>query len=196
MATTQPYPESELLLRLAAGEEGAMKALYESYFSRLYYFAFKMIGVEREAEDIAQEALMSFWQRRDQFTHSTLKEAGSYLFTIARNRCYNYTRDKNTRISKHAEIAAEQEISEDSLTLNIIREDIFNRIYQEIQQLAPAQVALLKMIFIENLDTAEIAERLQTTPNNVRNQKARALEKLKTALLRKKLLTQILLLFY
>jgi RNA polymerase sigma factor (sigma-70 family) len=195
LSANQPYSEEELLFRLAEGDEKAMKQLFELYYPRLYYFAYKLIDDGIEAQDIAQEAVLNFWQRRKNFSTGTLKEAEAFMFTVARNRCYNFTRNKNTRSSKHAMLASTLVLSEDSLELGIMREDIFNRIYREIQQLAPAQVQLLKMIFIENLETAEIAERLEITPNNVRNQKARALEKLKAALLRKRLLIQILLFF-
>lgn len=196
MSPNQTYNEEELLQRIAEGDEGAMKQLFELYYSRLYYFAFKLINDSMEAQDIAQEAVLNFWQRRKNFSASTLQEAEAFLFTVARNRCYNYTRNQNTRNSKQAMLASTQELSDDSVELGIMREDIFNRIYQEIRQHAPAQFQLLKMIFIENLETAEIAQRLAITPNNVRNQKARALEKLKTSLLRKRLLSQILLFFH
>lgn len=173
-----------------------MKTFFGLYFSRLYYFAYKLIADESEAEDIAQEALLQFWNRKTQFRYQQLSEAEAFLFTVARNRCYNYSRDRNSQAQKLAGLGATQEITEHSLELAIIREDIFNRIYEEIQQLPSAQVQILTMIFIENLETAEIAERLHITPNNVRNQKARALEKLKTVLIRKRLLIQFFLFFH
>lgn len=169
-----------------------MKQLFDLYYSRLYYFAFKLIDNDMESQDIAQEAVLSFWQRRENFSTGTLKEAEAFMFTVVRNRCYNYIRNQNTHSTKQAMLARTLELFDESLELSIIQEDIFNRIYQEIHQLPPAQVQLLKMIFIENLETAEIAERLAITPNNVRNQKARALEKLKAVLLRKRLLFSLL----
>lgn len=196
MSTFQTYSDNDLLFRIAEGDNSAMKALFDEYFSRLYYFAFKLIEDDSEAEDIAQEAILQFWKKKDEFKHQAIKDVESFLFTVARNRCYNYTRDKNTHAQKLEMLGASQDVTEHTLELNLIREDIFNRIYEEIRQLSPAQVQLLKMIFIENLETSEIAERLQITPNNVRNQKARALEKLKTALLRKRLMILILIFFY
>ena len=51
------------------------------------------------------------------------------------------------------------------------------------------------MIYLDGLDTNEIAEKLGITPNNVRNQKARALEKVRTSLLKKGLLHLLVLFF-
>ncbi len=89
-------------------------------------------------------------------------------------------------------------LADDFLEAQIVQEDIFNRIYQEILELPVSDIKLLKLIFIEGLDSNEIAERLNITPNNVRNQKARALKKLRTLLLRKgfSLLDIILVLFF
>lgn len=196
MSTSQSYHEKDLLQRLAEGDANATQELFESYFPRLYYFAYKLVAEDAEAEDIAQESLLSLWQRRESFAGRTLKEAEAFMFTVARNRCYNYNRDKTTRNNKLSELGGAMELTDDSVETAIIREDIFNRIFEEIEQLGPGQVQLLKMIFVDHLETAEIAERLQITPNNVRNQKARALEKLKTVLLRKRLLTPLILFFY
>jgi len=184
----QPIREEELLLLIAKGNDAAMKSLFSQFFPRLHYFAYKLISNDLEAEDIAQEALLSFWQKRMDFSHQSLRQLEAYLFTIARNRCYNYLRNKSTRDQKAESIAGEQTVVDDLLERELIREDIFNRIFQEIRELPPAQAELLKLIYIDDLETAEIAEKLQTTPNNIRNQKARALEKLKTRLLFKRLL--------
>ena len=80
--------------------------------------------------------------------------------------------------------------------MRLIQEDIFNRIFREIDQLPEAQVKLLKMIYVEGLETHEIAARLGITSNNVRIQKARTLEKLRTIMLRKGLLPLFFLFFH
>ena len=173
-----------------------MKQFFDGYYSRLYYFAITLINDDVEAEDTAQEAILSFWQRKEQFMDQDIKQAEAFLFTVARNRCYNYIRDKKRHAKKLTHLGERLQFIDETLELTIIEEDIFNRIFEEIQQLSAPQVSLLKMIFIENLETAEIAAKLDITPNNVRIQKARAMEKLRVALLKKRLLTEILIFFF
>lgn len=196
MSDNQTYNEKRLLSRIAEGDEQAMKQFFDGYYSRLYYFAITLINDDVEAEDTAQEAILSFWQRKEQFMDQDIKQAEAFLFTVARNRCYNYIRDKKRHTKKLTHLGERLQFIDETLELTIIEEDIFNRIFEEIQQLSAPQVSLLKMIFIENLETAEIAAKLDITPNNVRIQKARAMEKLRVALLKKRLLTEILIFFF
>ena len=172
-----------------------MRALFEQYYPRLYYFGYKLTKDETEAQDQAQEALTALWQHRDKFRQATLKEAEAFLFTVVRNRSYNYYKHRQMKAAKQKEITAGQDLSEDLIEARLVQEDVFHRIFLEISQLPPAQVALLKMIYLDGLDTNEIAEKLETTPNNVRNQKARALEKVRSSLLKKGLLHLLILFF-
>lgn len=182
------HSEDEWVLLFSYGEESAMRQLFKLYYPRLYYFAFQITTHETEAEDIAQEALLLLWQNRLQFAGQTLQNIEAYLFTIARNRCYNHIRNSNTRQKKLDALSGTFNTTDSRLETAIIQEDIFNRIYTEIMQLPPQQAQLLQLVFVDQLSTNEIAQKLQTTPNNIRNQKARAIGKLKTALLKKGLL--------
>jgi len=190
------YNESQLLYLIADGDETAMKSLFELYYPRLYYFGYKLIRDETEAQDQAQEALTALWQKRESFRTATIKDAEAFLFTVVRNRCFNYSKHRKMKAGKQHEISGVMELSEDLIEARLILEDVFNHIFREIARLPPPQVRLLKMIYVEGLETNEIALQLGTTPNNIRNQKARALEKVKTILLKKDLLYLSVLFFY
>ncbi len=181
------------MLLFSNGEEPAMRQLFKLYYPRLYYFAFQITAHETEAQDIAQEALLLLWQNRLQFAGQTLQNIEAYLFTIARNRCYNHIRNSSSRQKKLDNLSGTWDLADNRLETAIIQEDIFNRIYNEIIQLPPNQARLLQLVFVEQLSTNEIAQKLQTTPNNIRNQKARAIEKLKTVLLKKGLLQHFII---
>ena len=181
-------------MHIADGDTAAMKTFFELYYSRLTYFAGSLIQHQPEAQDFAQEALVSFWQRRAVFRHSSFSQAEAFLFTVVRNKCYNLIKHQQMKMGKEAELLSGPAF-ETEAEARFIEEDVFNQVYKEIRQLPEAQAQLLKMIFVEGLETDEIAARLAITPNNVRNQKARALEKIKALILRKRLLIIFLLLF-
>ena len=88
MSDQPSYHENALLFLIADGDEGAMRALFEQYYPRLYYFGYKLTKDGTEAQDQAQEALTALWQHRDKFRQATLKEAEAFLFTVVRNRSY------------------------------------------------------------------------------------------------------------
>lgn len=169
-----------------------MRVIFRSFYSRLGYLATELLGNNSQAEDMAQEALSAFWEKRASFAGSSMREVSAYLFTTVRNRCFNTLKHARVKEVHHQKLA--QSISEyNSLAeAKIIKEDLYYKIYLEIQALPANQRQLLKMIFVEGLETDEIAGKLGLTRNNVRNQKARALEKLKVLLLKKRLSTVIL----
>ena len=88
-----------------------MCALFKQYYPRLYYFGYKLIKDETEAQDQAQEALTALWQRRDNFRKATLKEAEAFLFTVVRNRSYNYHKHRRMKAAKQGEISAGLDLS-------------------------------------------------------------------------------------
>jgi len=192
------YQDQELLLHISRGDEAAIKVLFELYYPRLYYFALKLTNNQTEAQDQAQEAFLALWESREKFKDAVVKDAEAFMITVVRNRAYNYIKHLKVKAEKESKILEGLALTNDFLEAQIIQEDIFNRIYQEILELPVSDIKLLKLIFIEGLDSNEIAERLNITPNNVRNQKARALKKLRTLLLRKgfSLLDIILVLFF
>jgi RNA polymerase sigma-70 factor (ECF subfamily) len=172
-----------------------MEAFFEMYYARLCYFAQKLTGNHKEeAEDIAQEALMSLW--------INVKDKGvlplnvqAYLFQTVRNRCYNYNKREKMKEQKAAHLRQLHPLSENAIEQALMQEDIFNKIYIHIQSLPPRYAEILKLSFVDELDTNEIAEQLQLTPNNIRNIKARALEKIRLLLAGKELLVLFVMLF-
>lgn len=164
-----------------------MKTFFGLYYTRLSWFASLLITDQQAAQDFGQEALVSLWQRRETFRHSTLQQAESFLFTVVRNKCYNHYKHEKVKAGRENDLLSGPQFDTET-EARLIQEDLFNRVYKEIEQLPPAQARLMKMIFVDGLETEEIAKKLAITPNNVRNQKARALEKIRALLLRKRLL--------
>jgi RNA polymerase sigma-70 factor (ECF subfamily) len=171
-----------------------MKQFFGVYYSRLSYFGSTLVRTQQAAQDFAQEALVSFWQRREEFRQASLKQAEAFLFAVVRNKSYNFLKHEKMKAGKAGDLLSGPAFEAEAET-RFMQEDIFNRIYKEIQQLPPAQAQLLSMIYVEGMETDEIAKRLAITPNNVRNQKARALEKVRELLSKKGLLNLFLLFF-
>ena len=170
-----------------------MEQVFETFYWRLYYFAKKLTDDTTESEDIAQEALLSFWINiKDKGTRPD--NITSYLFGIVRNRCYTFNQRSQMKVDKANAIIEQFQISEALIEEQLIREDIFNRVYQEFGFLPAQQAEVMRLIFIEGLETNEIAQRLNMTPNNIRNHKARGIEKIRSLILQKGLFILILLL--
>jgi RNA polymerase sigma-70 factor (ECF subfamily) len=76
-------PETQLMLRVAAGEAAAFPALVERVLPRLLGY-FRRLGADgAEAEDCAQDVLLKVYRARERYTPRA--RFITYLFHVARN---------------------------------------------------------------------------------------------------------------
>lgn len=183
----------QLIGRLKQGEEAAMKHVFREYYWRLHYFSFKMTGDMAGAEDIVQEAFLNFW--------INIKDKGvvpvniqAYLYRMVRNRCMNYlerqrvVQERNGKVTERFYNSCHQQMDEIA-----VMEELFHRVTKEFTHLTPIQAQVMELLYLEGLPVAEVALQLGTTVNNIRNHKARALERLR-AIIKNAIL--LLLLFF
>ena len=173
-------PELERLL--LAGNEAAMKQVFIMYYSRFHYFSYKMINNFVDAEDIVAEAFLNFWQniQENKVAAGNLQ---AYLYRMLRNRCLNYLERKQMLEGRSGEVVEQFYGNiQQNMDHTALKTELFHRIKNNFSQLTPIQAKVMQLMYDEGLNVQEIADRLETTPNNVRNHKARALDRLKAIL--------------
>lgn len=89
LATSAHVADEAALARRAVGGDGeAFATLYERYDSRTYNLCFRILGSRDDAADATQEAFVSVLRRLPRLEGRELA-FGSYVFTSARNACYD-----------------------------------------------------------------------------------------------------------
>ncbi|HEX8371199.1 MAG TPA: sigma-70 family RNA polymerase sigma factor [Chthoniobacterales bacterium] len=89
-------PDSEndrdvALMRLIAdSQEDAMRELIERHQNRVYGTITRMLGSERDAEDLAQQVFVRVWKSAGRYQPSA--KFTTWLYTIVRNLVFNETR--------------------------------------------------------------------------------------------------------
>ena len=89
----------ELLARLQRGDDAAFAELFRAHYAVLVIAADRVLDDRAAAEDIAQEAMLEFWRRRDALPPDT--RARAYLYQSVRNRALNHIR--HLRVARRAE---------------------------------------------------------------------------------------------
>ena len=84
------------------GNHRAFDAIYEMYFTAIYYFTRQLIGRKHEAEDIVSEAFFKLWTRRGNFAN--LEKIKSFLYISAKNDCLDYLRHEKIKSAREEEI--------------------------------------------------------------------------------------------
>lgn len=153
--------------------------LFDTYYSRLCFFAHKMISDRQSSEDVVQDVFMRFWKNQQSFENENAIK--SYLYLSVRNACLNLQRHKEVERKYAADSENNTPINEMALE-NIIKAEVLGEIYLAIEQLPQGCRQVLKLAYFENLKNEEIAQSLGISINTVKTQKQRALQLLRVKL--------------
>jgi RNA polymerase sigma-70 factor (ECF subfamily) len=77
--------DSELVVRLRAGDEASWSELYRRHQGRLYRYALRMSGSTATAEEITQETFVAFLEQSERYD-AAQSPLAAWLLGIARNR--------------------------------------------------------------------------------------------------------------
>jgi RNA polymerase sigma-70 factor, ECF subfamily len=88
MASRPSVEEARLAQQAAAGDGDAFAALFGRYEQRAYNLCYRILGSEDDVADATQEAFVSVFKRLPKLQGRELA-FGSYVFTSARNACYD-----------------------------------------------------------------------------------------------------------
>lgn len=190
---------NDIVGRMKAGDELAYQSVYNELYLPLFHFTSRLIGDRPVAQDIVSTAFMKLWQMHTRF--STLQDIKAFLYTVCRHEGYDYLKynygktNKNTVLTDNIEELVQNDPVEENISNEIIRTEVLKAIYDEIQKLPPQRQSVVKMLFIDGLDTKEVALKLGLSVASVRSTKAKAIEQLRNNALLKKLIASFILVF-
>lgn len=187
------YKVESLIEPFNMGEEKAFAYFFDLHYKSLCYFAVPITQDQQQAEDIVSDCLFKLWQHRATF--KTAQNIKAFLYISCRNACLNYLRNLKRRDSAQEGYLAQLEQSEDTILYQIIETEVLSILSNEIEELPQKCREVFKMIYLENKATDEIAALLGISVKTVRGHKARAIELLKTQLMKKGLSNVVLLAF-
>ncbi len=90
MPLETPYTETELVARVAAGDEHAFAQLFYAWHQRLADYVYLLTRSLPLAEEIVQDCFTKIWLHRRQL--ASIDNFESYLFTLSRNHTFNCLR--------------------------------------------------------------------------------------------------------
>jgi RNA polymerase sigma-70 factor (family 1) len=157
----------------------SVEHLFNFYYARLCYFAFKMIGEREAAEDLVQETFVKLWERQEDFTSEL--SAKTFLYVTTRNACLNRIRHEEVE-KKYIKAHNSEAVEEEKGLRRIIQAEVLGEIHNAIEELPQGCRQVLKLAYFEGLKNHEIAEQLGISVNTIKTQKARALQLLRLKL--------------
>ena len=162
---TQPVDDLDLIRRMQAGDDDAVRDLYAQYGQRLYAYALRLTDDPATAEDVTQNTLVTAWR-----TASTFRAEGRLIAWLL--GIVHHTAMKALRGSTHyLDEVAEETVSEDqpSPEEQAQARDERRWVRQGMQSLSPEHRAVLELVFYQELSLTEVAQVLDVPLGTVKS---------------------------
>ena len=171
---------------LKSGDKKSLDTLIKLYLKPVYNFILRLVGSQKDAEDLTQETFIKMWRNLKKF--NTDKEFKPWVFQIAKNTCFDFfRRKKETSFSELA--LAEEDFDEGNLAdQGQSLGDLFQtketaeQVNRVLLTLPVIYRTVLVLYFYQQLNFREIAETLNESLNTVKSKHRRGLFKLKEML--------------
>lgn len=160
--------EQELIKRCLTGDQGAQKALYDTYSRTMYGICLRYSSNAEEAKDILQDGFVKVFTKLGQFSFSGSFEG--WMKRIFVNTALEFYRVNKVHMY-HSDVDAAYEKPHHDFTLERITQ---KEILIVMNKMAPGYRAVLNLFIIEGYGHAEIAEMLGITEGTSKSQLSRA----------------------
>ena len=177
---TQSVDDLNLIRRMRAGDDDAVRDLYALYGQRLYAYALRLTNDSATAEDVTQNTLVTAWR-----TARTFRGEGrliAWLLGIVHHTAMKTLRGDAHYLDDLAEetVSGDQPSPEEQAQVK----DEMRWVRQGMQSLSPEHRAVLELVFYQELSINETAQVLNVPPGTVKSRLSYARHHLRGVLTR------------
>lgn len=115
-----------------------------------------------DAADAVQETLARLWHRR--FRLGLVKDKRGYCLNALRNECISMLRHRRPTVDINT---LADNLPDEPPQAALLAEQRYRQLDQAIQQLTPLQQQLIRLKYVEQHSTKEIAQITSLTPSNI-----------------------------
>ena len=165
-----------LMRRLKAGDEQAMAALLSQHWADVVRYVFGLLGSWDQAEDVAQDAFVRLWARREKWSGGS---PGALLHRIARNAALDVLKSpRHTAPREDPDTLTSQDTPDRDVELSELEQVVS----KGVENLPPRRREIFKLVRESGFSYAEIAEIMKISRQTVANHVSLALSDLRVML--------------
>jgi len=157
--------DDSLLVGLRDGDERAFRGIIKKYLHALRYYAWTLVKNRESAEEVTNDAFTKLWQARQKF--GSMLEIKRFLYVVVKHACFDYLKSMRAKWGRHTDEADELMGNEPDSEAKLIRAELMDAIYREINNLPDKQREVFRLSVLEGLAAEEIGMRLGITLNAV-----------------------------
>lgn len=172
--------DNELLMRMHAGDTGALGVIYMRYSVAVSDFAYRFIRNREEVADITHNIFCKLWEER--LDLKDVRSLKNYLFSMTRNAIFNELRHQKVVNQWETDILLTEADKYTDAESSISTADILEMINLHIERMPELRRRIFCMSRYDNLSHAEIAEKLNVSQKTVEYHIGIALKELRKLL--------------
>ena len=162
---------------IRAGDQEAFKIIYERYWDKIFVMCNNRLPQTDIAEDLLQDIFVSLWKNPKL---DEIQNLEAYLFQATKFSIIKYlNRSSRVEYIDHTSYGLLDRIEELNLDDALNSKELQQLIFQEIERLPEKTKIIFNYSRIDNLNSKEIAEKLNISPRTVENQISKSLKHLR-----------------
>jgi len=163
--------DAVLLARFAAGDQSAARALTELLLPGAMRQAWRILGDQAEAEDVAQEAMLRLWKQATDWRAGEAR-ISTWLYRVVRNLCIDRIRKRRPQVA--VEDAPEPVDPTPGVVERMAQSEQSRAVAAAIGELPERQRRAVVLRHFEELSNPEIGAALECSVEAVESLLARA----------------------
>lgn len=173
--------DNHTILKFREGDESAFTEIYDHFYDKIFSFCKYLLPAIEDARDMTAQIFILLWQKRE--TLDSYKNLRAFLFLNARNKCFNFLRDRKARSAIDKELNDFTASEQTAIFISEMESELITRIREELEKLPDYYKNILKLSYYQGYNNQEIADKLQISEKTVRNAKSIALKTIRIVLL-------------
>jgi RNA polymerase sigma-70 factor (ECF subfamily) len=169
--------DAEAVARVAAGDDGALRELYDRYGRVVYSFAYRLTHDATLSEECVQDVFVALWRRAVDFDPTRAKLT-TWLFVVARNRAIELGRQKTRRPELRDDLEPVG-FAPDPAELVAVADEA-QRVAEAVAELPEEQLEVLRLAYFDGLSHSEIAGVIGVPLGTVKGRVRLALQRLRS----------------
>jgi len=144
-------------------EEAEFDQIFHQYFSALSFYSLQITGDRFASEDIAGEAFVRVWERREK-----VNEVKAYLYRVVRNLSLDWVKAENKRKAAEQKVGPMMEIREILAWEALVKAEVLRELRAAIEELPAQRKRVIKLLYHEGKSVKEVATALNISPRVIR----------------------------
>lgn len=168
--------DTDALLRaVRAGDESALRTLYEWYSTNVYALAYAITRNREAAEEVTQDAFLRVWHRAEQYQLGTNFRA--WLLQLTRNLAIDYLRRNRKRLEPNPVWELDSAATENDSP----HEEAYWIEHALHHHVSTEQRQAIELAFLQGFTHEQIAQRLNTPLGTIKTRIRDGLRRLRDA---------------